>query len=84
MAGWLRKGQMRWISDETVAGARLWTSPTVRRAWGLNGTRRFSGEGAGAAEERPGTVGAKEKGGLAEPKGGGAETKEREAEREQP
>ncbi|MFC0342330.1 ComEC/Rec2 family competence protein [Paracoccus niistensis] len=84
MAGWLREGQMRWVSDEAAAGARLWTSPAVRRAWGLNGTRRSSGEGAGAAEERPGAVGAKGKGGPAEPKGGGAETKEKEAEGEQP
>lgn len=60
MAGWLREGRMRWISDQTATGARLWTSPAVRRAWGLDESRGFSGERADAAKERSGAVGAKE------------------------
>ena len=66
MAGWLDNGQMRWTSDRTSVGARLWTSPAVRRAWGLNGTRRLAGERASAPEENAGAATAKVKGGRAE------------------
>jgi len=33
MAGFLRDGRLEWVSDASVSGERLWTSPTVRREW---------------------------------------------------
>ena len=44
-AGWLRPQGIRWADDAAANGARLWTSPAVRRAWGLGGTKgRFRRE----------------------------------------
>lgn len=77
MAGWLENGQMRWASDRMSVGERLWTSPAVRRAWGLTGTRRLAGERASAAEENAGAATAKVKGGR-------AEQEKRESERGKP
>lgn len=39
MAGFLRDGELHWLDDPAANGARLWTSATVRRAWGLSGSR---------------------------------------------
>lgn len=36
-AGWLRHGELHWLTDAEMTGERLWSSPAERRRWGLAG-----------------------------------------------
>lgn len=36
-AGWLRDGELHWLTDASMVGERLWSSPAERRRRGLSG-----------------------------------------------